>query len=237
MSTTTPLTIAPAASFAIVAPGPPETAAELVRRLGDIPLERIRMQPAPGSATVADVDECRAKQNCLCELVDGVLVEKAVGYRQSLVAGCVLAALQNYNKARKLGKVTPADGMMQIAADLVRMPDVGFVFWNRFPDGRVPQEAAPRIAPDVAVEVLSPANTRREMERKRAEYFAAGTQVIWMIDIDERTVTVYQAPERFSVLRENEFLDGGSTLPGFRLSLHELFAELDEHGPTKPPST
>jgi Uma2 family endonuclease len=211
----------------------PETLAEMVHQLGDIPLERIRMQPPPGTATLADVVECKAKQNCLCELVDGVLVEKAMGYREGMIELAIGEALRIYNRARKLGVVTSASSMHQLQPKLVRLPDVGYAFWARFPGGKVTDDPAPRLAPDVAVEVLSPTNTRREMERKRAEYFAAGTQVVWMVDLEERTVTVYTSPEQLTVLKELDTLDGGQVLPGFTLPLAPLFAELDEQGPPK----
>ena len=75
------------AAVALLAP--PETVAELLKRLGDIPPSRIRLQPPPGTATEKDVIAAEAKTGRLCELVDGVLVEKAMGYYEDLL-GCVL---------------------------------------------------------------------------------------------------------------------------------------------------
>jgi Uma2 family endonuclease len=209
----------------------PETLADLVHRLGDIPLERIRMQPPPGTAGLADVIDCEAKQGCLCELVDGVLVEKALGYREGIIEGAILEALRLYNRAKKLGVVTSASSMHQLQPNLVRLPDVGYAFWHRFPEGRVTDDPTPLIAPDLAVEVLSPRNTRREMERKRGEYFTSGTQQVWMVDLNDRTVTVYTSPEQFTVLHESDTLDGGALLPGFSLSLSGVFSELDLQAP------
>lgn len=212
---------------------PPQTLAELVYRLGDVPLDRIRMQPPPGTATLTDVAECKAKQNCLCELVEGVLVEKPMGYRESIVALTMAFALRAYNKTHKRGLISGADGMLQIFPNLVRLPDVAYTSWARFPSGHVPPDPAPLAWPEVAVEVLSPSNTRREMERKRAEYFAAGTRLVWMVDSDDRTVSVYTGPDKFTVLHESDTLDGGEVLPGFALPLKEVFAELDEQAPPK----
>jgi Uma2 family endonuclease len=119
--------------------------------------------------------------------------------------------------------------MMNLFADLVRMPDVAFTAWSRFPDGKVPTQPVPRLAPDLAVEVLSPSNTRREMERKRGEYFQAGAGLVWIVDLDARTVDVYApgAPDPPVTRRVGDALDGGEVLPGFALPLAELFAELD----------
>ena len=93
---------------------------------------------------------------------------------------------------------------------------------ERFPD-------PPLLPPDLAVEVLSPSNTKKEMERKRLEYFKAGTRLVWEIDPESRTATAYTDPEKHTLLHETESLNGGDVLPGFSLSLAELFSELDAH--------
>lgn len=220
-------------TLALPASGAPETVADLVHRLGDIPLERIRMHPPLGTATVADVIAWNeAKNGALCELVDGVFVEKGMSYREAILEGFIITALSNYNQVTRLGVITSASAMHQLRPAQVRLPDVGYAFWNRFPGGKVPSERAPLIAPDLAVEVLSPSNTRREMERKRREYFEAGTQVVWIVDPDRRTVEVYSSPEQFVELQEADTLDGGSVLPRFSLSLKALFAELDLQAPS-----
>jgi Uma2 family endonuclease len=104
---------------------------------------------------------------------------------------------------------------------------VAFVSWDRLPNRQLPREPIPGIFPDLAVEVLSSSNTAQEMARKCRDYFAAGTQLVWEVDPVQRTVTVYTAPDRFTVLREQDTLDGGTVLPGFTLPLRQLFAELD----------
>ena len=203
------------------------TVADLLERLGGIPAERVRWQPLPGTATEEDVIEIERRENRLCELVDGVLVEKAMGFRESVLASFLIGELYKFVAPRKLGLVAAPDGMMRLAAGLVRMPDVSFISWARLPGGKIPKAPIPRLAPDLAVEVLSPGNTAAEMERKRREYFKAGVSVVWLVDPVARRVTVYTAPDQFRVLAESETLDGGQVLPGFALSLRELFADLD----------
>jgi Uma2 family endonuclease len=117
--------------------------------------------------------------------------------------------------------------MMRLFPGLVRMPDAAFVSWDRIPGGRIPEEPIPDLTPDIAIEVLSEGNTPGEMERKRKEYFAARVRLVWMVDPIHRTVTVYTAPDRFTVLGENDVLDGGDVLPGLAIPLRDLFAELD----------
>jgi Uma2 family endonuclease len=120
--------------------------------------------------------------------------------------------------------------MMRLASGLVRIPDVSFVSWDRLPGRRVPSRPIPRLAPDLAVEVLSKGNTKREMERKLREYFNAGVGLVWLIDPKARTVAVYTAVDHFIVLGEKQTLEGRPVLPGFSLPLAQWFAELDLDG-------
>ena len=99
--------------------------------------------------------------------------------------------------------------------------------WERLPGRRIPSEPIPDLAPDLAVEVLSPGNTPGEMARKRQEYFAAGVRLVWLVDPEARTVEVYTDPEQSTVRHEADTLEGGAVLPGFALPLRELFAELE----------
>jgi Uma2 family endonuclease len=205
----------------------PRTIDELLHQLGDIPASRVRLHPAPGHATVQDVIDVHASERVLCELVDATLVEKPVGYRESIIAIALAGFLRAFVIPRNLGIVTGEAGMMKLFARLVRIPDVAFASWARLPGGQVPIEPVPKLAPDLAVEVLSPGNTVQEMNRKRGEYFDAGVRLVWIIDIQARTVSVFTTPDHPGILAESDLLDGGEVLPGFSLSLQELFGELD----------
>jgi Uma2 family endonuclease len=207
-----------------------ETIADLVEQLGSIPLRRIRMTPAPGTATEADLLEAEQRYHSLFELVDGVLVEKGMGYRESILACVIIRLLIDFAHPRNLGVVSGADGFLRLFPGLVRAPDVAFASWDRFPDRRIPKEPIPTLAPDLVVEVLSESNTDKEMERKRGEFFSQGVSVIWEIDPRARIATVYRRDGTETVLKEGDRLDGGDVLPGFSLELSELFAELDRHG-------
>jgi Uma2 family endonuclease len=208
-----------------------ETLADLVDRLGGIPLDRIRFQPSPGSATEADVlAALEAPRKRLCELVEGVLVEKAMGHRESALAAFLSGLLNGFVIPRNLGIVTGADGTVRLFPGLVRIPDVAFTSWDRLPGRRMPTTAIPTLAPNLAVEVLSASNTSGEMARKRADYFAAGAQLVWQIDPAARSVSAYSDVDKVRVLGQLETLDGGAVLPGFVLVLGDLFAELDLQG-------
>lgn len=211
------------------APPTYRTIAELLEGLGDIPPDRVRFRPYPGTATEADITSIQAREGRSCELVDGVLVEKPMGLRESLLAVALAGLLREFVIPRNLGLILGEAGTMKLFDGLVRIPDVAYVSWDRFPSGRIPTEPIPRLTPDLAVEVLSKSNTEREMSRKRREYFESGVGLVWMIDPENRTVRVYTSPVAFTTLDESATLDGGEVLPGFVLPLRNLFSELDRH--------
>lgn len=217
-------------STAPAAPRPIRTLAELVERLGGVPLDRIRFRPAPGTASVQDVIDVQEREGRLCELVDGVLLEKTVGLNESRLAMFLGGLLNAFVLRRNLGFVTGPDGTMELAADLVRIPDVAFTSWDRMPGRRRPTEPIPRMAPDLAVEILSRGNTPAEMAAKRRDYLAAGVRLVWEVDPSARTVSVYTSENAPRVLAIGDTLDGGVVLPGFVLPLDPLFAELDRQG-------
>src|SRR5207245_6775488 len=137
-------------------PGSIETLADLLDRLGGVPPERIRFRPYPGTATEADVlAAMQGPDQRLCELVEGVLVEKAMGYRESNLAMLLGTMLNVFVRPRNLGLVAGADGALQLFGGLIRIPDVSFIRWDRIPGRRRPKEPVPALVPDLAVEVLS----------------------------------------------------------------------------------
>jgi Uma2 family endonuclease len=211
---------------------PVDNIAELLERLGNVSPERIRMRPSPGTATEADVLEAlEAPRKRICELIDGVLVEKAIGFTESLLGSYLIVLLGAFVRTRNLGLVTAPDGTIRLWAGRVRIPDVAFFSWDRMPGRRRPPEPIPTLAPDLAVEVLGIGNTPGEMLLKRQDYFRAGVRLAWEIDPRARTVGVYVSPETPAVvLTAVDTLDGGAVLPGFALPLADLFAELDRQG-------
>ena len=205
----------------------PESLADVLARLGDIPASRIRWRPYPGTATVQDVVDIRNREKRLFELVEGVLVEKPVSWRESLVAMEIVKLLSVFIDPRDLGAITGPDGMVQLFPDLVRMPDVAFVTWDRARAANAGSEAAPHMAPDLAVEVLSRSNTKREMQRKLREYLDSGVRLVWFVDLPTRSVTVYASDGSSAVVPETSELSGGDVLPGFSVAVAQFFTKLD----------
>jgi len=200
---------------------------DLLHSLGDIPAGRVRMRPYPGTATVDDVVAIERNENRLFELIDGVLVEKVMGFRESIVAIALARYLEAFVTEKKLGVVAGADGMVQIFTGMVRMPDVAFVSLSRLPGGKVPLEPVPHLVPDLAVEVISASNTAGEMDRKREEYFRAGVRLVWEINLEKRSAIVYTSLENKTHLDATQSLVGGEVIPNFSVGLSSLFARLD----------
>jgi Uma2 family endonuclease len=203
---------------------------EMLNDLGGIPIERVCMDPAPGHATIEDLLRLNG-QGGMFELVDATLVEKAMGWRESLIAMVLGRFFSEFVAKHNHGLVSGPDGFMRILRTQVRGPDVAFVSWERLPEGRVPEAAIPEIIPDIAVEVLSEGNTYAEMSRKRREYFHAGVRQVWMVDLIERTVAVYTDIMKYEMFDEDAQLSGGDILPGLVIPLSEVFRELDRKHP------
>jgi Uma2 family endonuclease len=212
---------------AIPSPTVLNTLGDVLQNCEGIPPERIRLHPMPGTATELDVVEIQIRENRLCELIDGVLVEKAVGYYEARLASVIAFLIMKFLEDNDLGLATGDGGMSRFRPGLVYIPDVSFVSWNRLPSRQTPSEPIPAIVPELAVEVLSRSNTRKEMKRKLRDYFETGVQVVWEFEPRKRIVNVYRSPTSHVTLAVNDELDGGEVLPGFRAHVGEIFARAD----------
>lgn len=200
----------------------PHSFAEVYARLGRVPMDRIRMTPPPGTATEDDLERAGKP---LCELIDGVLVEKAMGNGESQLALYLGSLIREYATHNNLGTVLGEAGYFRLADDQLRAPDASFTPWSAFPNGEPPEdEAYWSVAPGLIVEVLSPRNTKAEISHKLTEFFEAGCALAWVIDPRAKTAKVYTSAKKFKELDETGTLDGGKVLPGFKLKLADLFS-------------
>ena len=203
------------------------TAAEWHDSLGNVPMERILFDPWPGTATEADLLWYVESGDRLCELVDGTLVEKCMGFPEGMIGLRLGAKLLEWADANDAGVVSGADGTMRMASGNIRLPDAVFVARGDLPGGSVTNEKVPTLAPTLAVEVISQANTPREMALKLEEYFGSGGRLAWYIYPITRTIAVYDKPgEPVAVLSESDTLEGGEVLPGFSTPVADLFKNL-----------
>ena len=159
------------------------------------------------------------------ELVGGVLTRMApASFRPSNIAARITVRIGAYAEAHGLGEVTVADGgyLLERGPDTVRVPDVAFVRAERVPTLEE-QEHFPALAPDLAVEVISPSDRMSEVEDKVRQYLASGVPLVWVFDPRRRGVTVHRPGRAPLVLGEGDAFDGEDVLPGFRLSVSDVF--------------
>ena len=208
---------------------------ELVERLGGVSPDRICMDPPPGKATAADVVLMYERHKRLFELAEGTLVEKVMGAGESSIAMYIGHLLLTYSEQNgDAGMVLGEAGTLKLLKKLVRIPDVSFTYWDKVPGRQVPTEPVPDLVPDLAVEVLSRKNTRREMERKLKEYFLSGVRLVWFVDPRSQTVRVFDSPDESTVLEKGDTLRGGDVLPGFAVPVRRLFAGNPAAPPPQP---
>lgn len=159
------------------------------------------------------------------ELVDGRLITMPPpGFAHGLFGGRLLFALTVFVRERRLGIVVLQDTgfILRRDPDTVRAPDVAFVSVDRMPAGPLP-EGYFEGAPDLAVEVMSPADRIRDVEAKVREYLDRGARAVWVVRPRTRTVSTHHAGESPRTFTENDTLEDRAVLPGFRYRVRELF--------------
>ena len=159
-------------------------------------------------------------------LVRGELLRMTpAGFAHGAVVVNLTAPLAQHVKAHRLGIVCGAETGFVLARDpdTVLAPDVAFVRRER-----IPASGAPATfwngAPDLAVEVVSPGDTRPQVASKVDTWLAAGARVVWVADPQDESVTVHQRDRAPRHLTAGDTLDGAPLLPGFRLCVADVFA-------------
>lgn len=168
------------------------------------------------------------------ELVDGHLVENPMGVKESMVAWRLNSFLGEYALPRKLGQGFASDlgyRCFAFAPDMVRKPDGSFITQSRLTNDLLEGGFA-TIAPDLAVEVVSPRDPYREVEGKVAEYLRAGVRLVWVINPDTELVRVHRVDGSVAEVKRGDELSGEDILPGFVVPLALLF-ELPPNLPQK----
>lgn len=160
------------------------------------------------------------------ELVRGELRRMApAGDEHGEIAAALTASLFVHVRSNKLGVVYAAETGFKLTSspDTVRAPDVAFIRQERI-------DAVGRVrgywpgAPDLVVEVISPSDQYSEVESKVADWLEAGSRMVVVVDPRRRKVTVHCSQSDIRVFGVGEVLEGGEVVPGWKLSLEELFA-------------
>jgi Uma2 family endonuclease len=159
------------------------------------------------------------------ELVDGIPKEKPMGAEADEIAVGVVVVLRPFVRAHNLGHVYGSQTGFQCFPDKpnqVRMPDASFVAAGKLPDDKTP-EGYIKVAPDIAVEVVSPNELYEEVEAKVKEYRSAGVKLVWVVSPKSRTVLVRRLDGSCAEVGETGQLSGEDVLPGFACPVAELF--------------
>ncbi|OCQ95974.1 hypothetical protein BCD67_23065 [Oscillatoriales cyanobacterium USR001] len=162
------------------------------------------------------------------EIVNGELIDMGnSGAKHGYVCSILMILLGGYVRLQKLGAMFDSSTAFKMKSGNKRSPDISFMAKDRLqglddlPDGFL------EGAPDLAVEILSPSNTLEEIDQKIREYFENGSRLVWVINPKQKYILVYrngQEPER--LVKSNDSLEGEEIVPGFNLSVAELFQKL-----------
>lgn len=159
------------------------------------------------------------------DLVQGELIRMApAGGEHGEIANEVGRRIGNYVREHGLGRVFGAETGFLLARDpdVILGPDAAFVRTDRLPPPDQRRGFVP-VAPDLAVEIVSPGDRRGEIQRKVNAYLAAGVPQVWTIYPRRRTVHVHGSGQPVRVLSAHDTLDGEEILPGFQLPVAALF--------------
>ncbi len=157
------------------------------------------------------------------ELIGGRLRERGPGSWAAYVGGKVVVLIMLDQEDWRRGIVLgPGASYHCFPSGNVLMPNASFILAGRLPDDRVPEGHIP-IAPNLAVEVVSPTDIQYDVDRKVAEYLEVGVKLVWVINPDTRVVLIYRADGSISGVREGGELDGEGAVPGFRCRVADLF--------------
>jgi Uma2 family endonuclease len=152
-----------------------------------------------------------------------VIREPAPGPRHGAAAGRLYRALWSFVEERGLGMVFFSTGFALAPEEgIVRVPDVAFLSSDRIPTEPLTDRFW-ELAPDLAIEVLSPSDRVSEMQQKILDYLSAGAGLVWIVDPTERRVTVYRSRSEIRILESGEVLDGGEVLPDLHIPVQMLF--------------
>ena len=159
------------------------------------------------------------------ELVDGEIIRMTpTGAEHGVLSIRIGRLLDEHVSAQGLGVCCGAETgfILRRDPDVVRSPDAAFVAAARIPKTGIPRTYWP-FAPDLAVEVVSPSDGLAAVQARVAEYLAAGTRLVWLVEPAAEVVRVYRSPHDLHVLRDDDELNGDDVLPGFRCVVKRLF--------------
>ena len=167
------------------------------------------------------------------ELVAGELVEKPMGIEEQVIDTQLMSWLAPFVRDQRLGWTVTEGKFALPKVGNNRIPDLAFVSYATWPKTkRRPRGALWAVAPDLAVEVISPTDVGRASMDKMVEYFTAGCRAVWIVWPNLEQVHVYASPTSVRIFAQGDVLEGDPVVPGFRLAIAVLFPPEDEPTPS-----
>ena len=184
--------------------------------------------------TVDDFEAMAADPGHRYELVDGELVDMDGKPRHGAVTGEIYFLLRGHIGRNSLRFFVGVNTGFQMDPFTLRFPDVHVTSWERLAQYDETAPGWPAFAPDVAIEVVSASNTPAALDRKTAEYFAGGSQAVWIADPDPRTVKIRRPGQPERIFGPGDVLSGEPEIPGFTCAVADIFAVLDRRRDSGP---
>ena len=172
-------------------------------------------------ATIEDLLQC-PKDGRKYELVDGEILVSPTGFRHARIVINVVHIIATFLDDSPVGKVFADSLGITFPNGNLRSPDVTFVRNEKLPPGEAPEGFAEFI-PDLAVEVLSPHDSLREVGQKIGEFLECGVPLVWLVDPAHKTVTVYRSLSQTAQLGSTDTITGEPVLPGFSCLVSRFF--------------
>ena len=169
-------------------------------------------------------DEAEVVYENAYEVIDGQILEWPImGAYPEELASILLEYLAPFLRQAGLGRAI-VEGRFQMIPERQRRPDLAYISFDRWPKGRrAPNQAAWKVVPDLAVEVISQNDQAWEVIEKVREYFGAGVRAVWLVYPTVEVVHLYHSFSQIEVVTRDEAIDGGAVVPGFHLALADLF--------------
>ena len=156
------------------------------------------------------------------ELVDGEILVSPAGMRHSEVISNIIGLIWEFLQENPIGKVYGSDVGIMFPSGNVRSPDVTYVRNTKLPGGESP-ETFGELIPDLAVEVLSPTDSLKQLGRKIGEFLENGVPLVWLVDPARQTVTVYRSLTDTQQLTSNDLITAEPVMPGFSVPVRRFF--------------
>jgi Uma2 family endonuclease len=172
-------------------------------------------------ATIDDLLQC-PKDGRKYELVDGSIVVSPAGFYHAVIVGRIVHILATFLEENPIGQVCGDNLGINFPNGNLRSPDVTFVRNDKVPTGKA-AEAFANFIPDLAVEVLSPHDSLKEVGEKIGEFLDCGVPLVWVVDPARETVTVYRSLSQTEQLHSKDIITAEGILPGFSSSVSRFF--------------